>query len=90
MAHSVARLAGAALPGVPLLVPGYGAQGARAEDLAGWFDTEGLGAIVPASRSLAFAYRTHGGAPEDAAAAEAARMRAALNRVRRRETPPGR
>ena len=44
-------------PELFFLVPGYGAQGATAEDLAGCFDAEGSGAIVNASRSLLLAHR---------------------------------
>jgi orotidine-5'-phosphate decarboxylase len=39
-----------------LLVPGYGAQGATAKDLAVYFNADGLGAVVNASRSVIFAY----------------------------------
>lgn len=46
----------AAMPGVLLLVPGYGTQGASAADAAPAFDAEGLGAIVNNSRGLIFAY----------------------------------
>jgi orotidine-5'-phosphate decarboxylase len=52
-----ARTLRAAHPSVPFLVPGYGAQGASAADVAGGFDEHGRGAIVNASRSLLFAYR---------------------------------
>lgn len=38
------------------LVPGYGAQGATAEDCAAAFRPDGTGAIVNASRSVIFAY----------------------------------
>lgn len=44
------------LPHTFFLVPGYGAQGASADDLAGCFDEQGGGAIVNASRSLMCAY----------------------------------
>ena len=44
------------MPGVVLLVPGYGAQGGTAADVASAFDADGLGAIVNNSRGLAFAY----------------------------------
>jgi len=37
------------------LVPGYGAQGADAKSLKSFFDDEGLGAIVSASRSVLYA-----------------------------------
>lgn len=40
------------------LIPGYGAQGGKAEDIAYGFDKNGLGGIVNASRSLMFAYKT--------------------------------
>ncbi|WZO97018.1 orotidine-5'-phosphate decarboxylase [Isosphaeraceae bacterium EP7] len=44
------------LPGVLFLVPGYGAQGGTAAEVAGAFDDRGLGAIVNSSRGLTFAY----------------------------------
>lgn len=54
------------------LVPGYGAQGAGADDIAVNFDEKGLGAVVNASRGLLLAYRkekyTHLSAPEAARA----------------------
>jgi orotidine-5'-phosphate decarboxylase len=46
----------AALPGILFLVPGYGAQGGTAAEVAGAFDDQGLGAIVNSSRGLTFAY----------------------------------
>lgn len=46
-----------ALPGVLFLVPGYGAQGGSAADVAGAFDADGFGAVVNNSRGLTFAYR---------------------------------
>ena len=42
------------------LVPGYGAQGGRAEDVAGAFDSRGGGAIVNASRSILLAWKKTG------------------------------
>ncbi len=47
----------AALPGVLFLVPGYGAQGGSAADVAAAFDENGLGAIINNSRGLVFAYQ---------------------------------
>lgn len=47
----------ASFPRLPFLVPGYGAQGAGADEVAPAFDAAGGGAIVNASRSLLFAYR---------------------------------
>jgi len=46
-----------AMPGVPLLVPGYGSQGAGAGDVAAAFGPDGLGALVNSSRGINFAYR---------------------------------
>lgn len=46
-----------ALPGVLFLVPGYGAQGGSAADVAAAFDDDGLGAVVNSSRGLTFAYQ---------------------------------
>ena len=40
------------------LIPGYGAQGGKAKDIALAFDKNGLGGIVNASRSLMFAYKS--------------------------------
>lgn len=45
------------LPRTFFLVPGYGAQGATAEDLSGCFDSAGRGAVVNASRSLMCAHK---------------------------------
>jgi orotidine-5'-phosphate decarboxylase len=46
----------ATMPSAWFLVPGLGAQGASASDVAAAFDAEGLGAIVNCSRSIIFAY----------------------------------
>ena len=40
-----------------LLVPGYGAQGGTARDLAPYFNEDGLGAIVNSSRGIIAAYQ---------------------------------
>jgi orotidine-5'-phosphate decarboxylase len=45
-----------AMPHVPLLVPGYGSQGAGAIDVIPAFNAEGLGALVNNSRGINFAY----------------------------------
>lgn len=46
------------MPNTPLLVPGYGSQGGTAEDVAGAFDANGLGAVINSSRAINFAHRT--------------------------------
>lgn len=71
----------AALPHTFFLVPGYGAQGGGAKDVAPAFDNKGLGAIVNASRSILTAWQKVGAAQADyakAAAEEAVRMRDAI------------
>jgi orotidine-5'-phosphate decarboxylase len=47
----------ARMPHVPILVPGYGAQGGTAKDVAAAFDAQGLGAVVNSSRGIIFAYK---------------------------------
>lgn len=63
------------MPHTYFLVPGYGAQGGKAEDVAKSFNRDGLGAIVNASRSIMCAYQKQGGTLGDAARREAIRMR---------------
>lgn len=46
----------AIMPKTFFLVPGYGAQGASAQDLAGCFNQDGIGAIVNSSRGIIAAY----------------------------------
>lgn len=68
-----------ALPRTYFLVPGYGAQGGGAADVAGAFDDKGMGAIVNSSRGILCAWKKEGCAPEEFAAAarrEALRMKA--------------
>ena len=48
----------ALMPHTLFLVPGYGAQGATAADVARCFDAQGHGALVNASRSIIFAWRS--------------------------------
>ncbi len=63
------------------LVPGYGAQGAGAADVAVSFDKEGLGAIVNSSRAIMCAYKKTGDEINFAKAAkdEAYNMAKAIN-----------
>jgi orotidine-5'-phosphate decarboxylase len=46
----------ALMPQAVFLVPGYGAQGASAADVAACFKPDGTGALVSASRSIIYAY----------------------------------
>ncbi len=45
------------MPKAYILVPGYGAQGGTAKDLAPYFNEDGLGAIVNSSRGIIAAYK---------------------------------
>ena len=45
------------MPKACILVPGYGAQGGKAADLAPYFNEDGLGAIVNSSRGIIAAYK---------------------------------
>ncbi len=45
------------MPKTYILVPGYGAQGGKAEDLKPYFNEDGLGAIVNSSRGIICAYQ---------------------------------
>lgn len=66
------------MPHTFFLVPGYGAQGGGAKDVAGGFDKDGLGAIINSSRGIICAYKKEGCDEKDYAAAarrEAIRMR---------------
>jgi orotidine-5'-phosphate decarboxylase len=77
-----ARRARELMPDSVVLVPGYGAQGASAEDAVVTARADGLGAIVNASRSLMYSYlKASGEAPGVAAAAAAQSMREALNQA---------
>jgi orotidine-5'-phosphate decarboxylase len=67
------------LPRSVLLLPGVGAQGARAEDLAEAFSVGPAGALVSASRSVLYADR--GAGWQEAAAAEAERLAGELRTV---------
>ena len=68
----------AALPHTFFLVPGYGAQGGAADDVAPAFDDRGMGAVINSSRGIMCAWQKEGCAEQDyaaAAAREAVRMR---------------
>lgn len=65
------------LPHTFFLVPGYGAQGGGARDVAPAFDGRGLGAVVNSSRAVLTAWKKAGGGKhfDQAAREEAIRMR---------------
>jgi len=47
------------MPNTYFLVPGYGAQGGTAKDVANSFNKDGLGAIVNSSRGIMCSYKKH-------------------------------
>ena len=64
------------MPKAILLLPGIGAQGATAGDVARAFTSGPASALVPVSRAVIYAFRVDGADWRKAAAAEAARLRA--------------
>ncbi len=73
------------LPDTFFLVPGYGAQGGSAKDVAVAFDKNGLGAIINSSRAILCAWQKGGYSEQDyalAARQEAIRMRDEINEYR--------
>ena len=74
----------AAMPHTFFLIPGYGAQGGGASDVAASFDKNGGGAIVNSSRALMCAYKGKGDDDNYAKYTREAviEMRDALNSVR--------
>jgi len=66
----------AQLESVFFLIPGFGAQGGKTEDIKAAFDTDGRGAVINSSRGIDFAFRrekyAHFGAENYAKAARAA------------------
>jgi orotidine-5'-phosphate decarboxylase len=69
----------ACLPATPFLVPGYGAQGAGAKDVAAAFLPGGRGAVVNASRSITFPAVPAGSSWREAVAAAAESAREELH-----------
>lgn len=69
------------MPQTPFLIPGYGAQGGTAADIAGAFDESGLhGALVNSSRGILFAWQKDSQAHwKDAAIRAIEAMRADLS-----------
>jgi orotidine-5'-phosphate decarboxylase len=63
------------MPATPFLLPGIGAQGGRVEDVAPAFAPGRGGGLVTSSRGIVRAHEQQGGAPADAARAEAERLR---------------
>ena len=74
----------AKLPHTFFLVPGYGAQGGNASDVAAAFDKNGLGAVINSSRAIMCAYKKEGCDQREYAVAarrEAIRMREEIQSI---------
>jgi len=76
------------MPGSPFLIPGFGAQGGGADDVAGGFDKRGNGAVINSSRGLMCAWKNEKYRGKyikedfcEAARHEAVEMKKALNKV---------
>ncbi len=79
------------MPHAWLLVPGLGAQGATADDVAAAFDPGGLGAVVNSSRGIIFAWHRDAYAHLGADRWEEAVLQAARDTIEqlRQHTPAG-
>ena len=69
------------LPHTFFLIPGYGAQGGKAEMLKSCFAANGLGGVVNNSRGILCAYKKNGGTYYDAARDACAAMQKDLSSV---------
>jgi orotidine-5'-phosphate decarboxylase len=78
---AIGRALREAHPQMFFLVPGYGAQGARATDLAGFFDREGRGCVVNSSRGVIAAWQRLASGADLREAASASDVEQALSAV---------
>lgn len=67
------------MPKAIFLVPGYGAQGGGAKDVVHAFNSDGLGALINASRSITYAYEKTGEHYRTAARNEVLKMNEDIN-----------
>lgn len=68
-----------AMPRAIFLVPGYGAQGGKAEDITGAFNKDGLGALINNSRGILYAFEGTDLNYKEAARLQTIKMREAIN-----------
>jgi orotidine-5'-phosphate decarboxylase len=64
------------------LIPGYGAQGGKGEDLKNAFDEHGLGAIVNSSRGIIYAHEKYGLSIEESSRKAVSVMNEDINKWR--------
>ena len=70
------------LPQSVFLIPGYGAQGGKGEDIKDAFDINGLGAVVNSSRGIIYSYEKYGLSISKSSRKAAIEMRDDINRWR--------
>lgn len=70
------------LPQSVFLIPGYGAQGGKGEDIKDAFDMNGLGAVVNSSRGIIYSYEKFGMSISKSSRKAAIEMRDDINRWR--------
>jgi orotidine-5'-phosphate decarboxylase len=69
------------MPKAYFLVPGYGAQGGKADDVVRAFNEDGLGAIVNSSRGIIFNYEKIDSTVREGARAAVIEMNEAINKA---------
>ena len=70
------------LPQSVFLIPGYGAQGGKGEDIKDAFDINGLGAVVNSSRGIIYSYEKYGLSISKSSRKAAIEMRDDINQWR--------
>ena len=70
------------MPNTMFLIPGYGAQGGKAEDIKVGFGDDGLKAVVNSSRGIIYAYEKSDLEPKEAILVAAKKAKEELNGVR--------
>ena len=73
------------MPHAYFLVPGFGAQGAKPQDVVACFNPDGLGAVVNSAREIIFAFTKRGGDYRTAARSAALEAQQSINRALREE-----
>ena len=73
------------IPHAYFLVPGFGAQGAKPQDVVACFNPDGLGAVVNSARDIIYAFAKRGGDFKTAARRTALEAQQSINKALREE-----
>jgi len=73
------------MPHAYFLVPGFGAQGAKPQDVVACFNPDGLGAVVNSAREIIFAFTKRGGDYQTAARSAALEAQQSITKALREE-----